>query len=138
MGKSKSSFCKKRTYIFEGFIQNLLLKVFCTVERNVNFTFYNSFYVLYFSDDHLFRIFFCLPFFVTSDLVAINLYYIVVWFMYINLSITNFSEVWMAKHRENAEIVALKKIRMENEKEGVWSFIFNIYIFVYYIWILTF
>ena len=39
--------------------------------------------------------------------------------MYINLSITNFSEVWMAKHRENAEIVALKKIRMENEKEGV-------------------
>ena len=42
-----------------------------------------------------------------------------------------FSQVFMAKEIQTGEIVALKKIRMDNEKEGVNCFCVNIGTFCY-------
>ena len=43
--------------------------------------------------------------------------------MYLRLCIATRREVYKARDRETGKLVALKKVRMENEKEGVSSFL---------------
>ena len=61
--------------------------------------------------------FFCFLFFFVSLFFVLFFFFLGVWFF--PPWITFFMQVYMAREKATGEIVALKKVRMDNEKEGV-------------------